>query len=691
MITRRSSRRRPSARQFSLLNFLKRGREKRLRRRQKIEVFEIAEFGTAAEQLEDRTLLTTTLFLDFGAGIGMGNTLSTTTDAFRDIYGVGNPGGGGSFGTGSNLIGNGLNSGDSLDFTPLAYDFNGDSTIDNADITALANAVLPLVQRAMEPFDIDVVIAGATSFADSVASVGANAGDASGEFDAYNFIMDITSDGFGGGSVGDNATGDGDHMDVRDGAGLFGIAAADDLFAQAGNDQDEATLTFSDTIFDSTSGTPGTAAFNANLAQRIAYTATHEAFHTFTLVHTTGLEAGGDVIRLGSNTREDPFMVTRFDLNRQNNFPVAEPNNYLQIAGDPDIGLRDTDNDTIPDLAYVTGTGAHDVITLTNNGGGMVGVQVQAFSNSNHTGLIGTETYTINLATDTEGTILIDAGTNNDIINIDGSIAAMIRVRGGEGVEGIAVGPENDLLVVTGGGGTGSYTPSGTDGGTISVAGGATIDASELEPVEISGFANFTFTTPNATDNLTVSAATAMGGQAALQITGTSGGVAFEVPTFYDVNSLTIEAGTNDGGGAVDTISLPAGFSPQGIGQLHINTGGGNDVVSVGAGTYGFTVDIDAGAGTESINISNINISNITGGAADGLRISNVETVSVSNSTFVGHSDDGVQIANASTSVSLTNITATGNTFGTFLTGTTGAATVTGGTYSSNTFDGFLV
>ncbi|MDP6721229.1 MAG: hypothetical protein QGF59_21355, partial [Pirellulaceae bacterium] len=274
--------------------------------------------GLQLESLEERVVLTTTMYLDFGGGIGMGSTMSTTVGDFRNIFGAGNPAGGAN-GTGSDLTPD-LDLTDSFDFTPLAYDFNGDMVTNNADITALANAVIPIVQRALEPFDINVLVATAGSLANAVTTVGLNSGDLTGEFDAYNFIMDITSDGFAGGSVGDFAVNtDGDR---GDNAGLFGIAAADDLFAQAGNDQDEATLTFSDTVFNSVSGVPGTPAFNQNLAHRLAYTATHEAFHTFTYVHTTDagganngdrLMTSGDVIRLGSVTREDPFFVTRFD------------------------------------------------------------------------------------------------------------------------------------------------------------------------------------------------------------------------------------------------------------------------------------------------------------------------------------------------------------------------------------------
>ena len=108
-------------------------------------------------------VLSTTLYLDFGAGIGFTsgnqNTLSSTVAAVRNIDGAGIHGDG----TGPDLQGLGPSGGmlstSTLDFRPLSYDFDGDSNIDGDDLTALADAVVPIVERALEPFDIDVVVA----------------------------------------------------------------------------------------------------------------------------------------------------------------------------------------------------------------------------------------------------------------------------------------------------------------------------------------------------------------------------------------------------------------------------------------------------------------------------------------------------------------------------------------------------
>jgi hypothetical protein len=442
--------------------------------------------GLRMEPLEERVLLSTTLFLDFGAAIGMGNTMDTTAAAYRDIFGAN---------TGTDLTNNGLAGTGTLRFTPLGYDFDLDGDMDNADITALTNAVLPLAQRALEPFDIDLVVGSAANLAGAVAAVGANAGDATGQFDAYVFVMTVTSDDFDG-------VDGGAFISVGNQTGLYGEAAVSDLNAQAGNDRDEAALTFADEVFSDTTGTQGTAAFNENLAQRMAYTAIHEAFHTFSYVHTPDestsnppasadqrLLASGDVIRLGSVTREDPFIVTRYDLQHLG-AAVPEPNNYLLAANDADIGLRDDNANGTPDLAYVTGTGANDLIALTS-GGAVANVSVNPFNNLARTTAIGAgESYSINLATGTDGTILIDASINADEVRIDATIDADFRVRGGVGADSsVSATADQDLLTLQGGGLSGTYAPGGTGAGTVNYTNGASIVFSEFENMEANGVA----------------------------------------------------------------------------------------------------------------------------------------------------------------------------------------------------------
>src|SRR5262245_23189810 len=108
--------------------------------------------------------------------------------------------------------------------------------------------------------------------------------------------------------------------------------------------------------------------------------------------------------------------------------PLAK-NNYDVLANDPDIGLR------AGSPAYVTGTGAHDRITLTRLNATQVTVTVEAFADTAHTMAITvpgtsttTYTYTINTAHD----ILVEAGFGDDLIIVDATLTANtnITVRG---------------------------------------------------------------------------------------------------------------------------------------------------------------------------------------------------------------------------------------------------------------------
>ena len=433
----------------------------------------------AAESLESRTLLTTMFYLDFGTALPAGG-MSTTVEDFQNIDGAGTNG----YGTGSDLQGyGGLSSSDQLDFNPMQYDFNGDAVIDAGDALALQNAVLPIVQRELNAFDFEVVGVGASSFLDVVNTLQNNdtgmAGfDGYGEHDAYNFVMELSSPAItaGGGLVGSAA-------------GLYGIAAGEDLFSATGNNHDEATLTFTDTIVSATSGISGTEEFNENLAHRVAYTVVHEAMHTFGLYHTKGLTpqerllSSGDTIRHGSITRETNNIVTRFDL--QLNGSGTLVNNYEILASDPDIGLRDTDRDGVPDFAYVTGTGAHDLITLTDLGGGVTQVQIDAFYDSGMTDLIRSDSYTITQGIDTEGRIVIDSSVGDDTVLIDAAVTTNVMVQAGQGDDVVESGSGNDRIygedgndTVSGGagndwliGGDGSDLISGNNGSDLAVGG----------------------------------------------------------------------------------------------------------------------------------------------------------------------------------------------------------------------------
>jgi len=407
----------------------------------------------SAEVLEARRLLTTTFFLDFGTGFGT-DGLETTAAEFRDVHNGTEDSGTDLVGSQSRLRSNETLAGtDELVLTRLDYDFDGDGDSgDVDDAQELQNSVRSIVARALAPFDIDVVSASASSLKDVSDALDRNERARDGNNDAYLFATTVTTPRFtrDGGSVGINAE-------------LFGRAASLDISSPGrANLNDEATLTFADTILGATNGVPGTADFNRNLAHRIAYTAVHEGLHTMDLSHTAGRDgeapgamdesgdqrmlASGDAVRFGSTTRETTNIITRFPLRYEDH--ATDVNNYAQLANDADIGLVDRNNNGVPDFAYVTGTGAHDRITLTEQADGSIRVRVDAFRNARmfSRDRIASQSYTIRPGVDTDGRIVIDASINNDLVLVNANVDVDLTIRGGDGNDRLYSGSGDDEL-----------------------------------------------------------------------------------------------------------------------------------------------------------------------------------------------------------------------------------------------------
>lgn len=331
----------------------------------------------------------------------------------------------------------------------------------------------------------EVVFSSLTSLANNDA--GMPGADGNGANDAYVFVTTVTATTAAGANFGSVGTV----------LCLNGIAAARDFSSTTrANATDEAAMTFADLILANTRdpGTglpvPGTRAFNDDLAMRLTYTAVHEAAHTFGLHHTNNAGATtdeqemtrGDHIRVGATDadRRTNNIFTRFPLELQGATVGTRNNNYDSFRNDADIGLADSDRDGIPDVAYVTGTGLFDRITFTAGGGGTVNVNVEAFREAAMTNLIRSFTYTITLATDTEGVILVDASINGDRVIVNAGITADFHVRGGVGDDSITGGGGNDSLEGGAGndtliGGGGNDTLKGSQG-TDSLSGGAQND-----------------------------------------------------------------------------------------------------------------------------------------------------------------------------------------------------------------------
>ena len=112
-------------------------------------------------------------------------------------------------------------------------------------------------------------------------------------------------------------------------------------------------------------------------------------------------------------------------------------------------------------------------------------------------------------------------------------------------------------------------------------------------------------------DVLTVATATGFGGVIGSRVTGTSGGTAITPVTFDNVRDLTIDTGLFDGllAQSNDTVTFNAGsYEAQGLKNVFVRTGKGNDVLTVHGpniglpvvdGRFWFLGSVDGGDGTD--------------------------------------------------------------------------------------------
>jgi hypothetical protein len=493
---------------------------------------------------------TTTLFLDFGEAFGP-NGVQMTVKQLRDTF------------NGPDLKSDlAASDTDTLTFRPLSsvvnFDYDGDGVVNSlVDANALERDVVRLVQRYYAPFDVNVQMSVVGSLTGVTTSLAQNGTDPTGHDDAYVFVTPVTTSG------------------AAFSPNLFGIAAAPDI--GVGNTRDDSAVVFADHILASTSGTKADTA--------LASVAAHEAGHTFGLQHTVDTPPGSDAEILArsdimsqisdSVRRENYGFFTRFPLATVSGTPATE-NPFLQLANDADIGPAPNGP------AYVTGTGAHDRITLTRQDATHATVTVQAFRLATYLAAdqIGnTFTYTI----DTSHGVLVEAGFGDDRIEVDARLATNVRVRGMAG---------NDQLVVLGNGvASGTYRPGATapfgldgnasDQGTVT-AGGTTIAFEEFEPAgsvqvqDIPAFsvvAPLTFSGSQGAETLTISSPAA--GQN--QVSGDTNGVSWVPLTTVNVGRLTVDTGSND-----NPFTPPDQVTVRGLGSpVTVTTGATNDVLTV--------------------------------------------------------------------------------------------------------------
>jgi Ca2+-binding RTX toxin-like protein len=356
------------------------------------------------EGLEARQLMAADLYLDFGAAFSW--NASQGQHLFQvemlDDNRVNGP-------SATSVPGR-LNSlYDAMMTRGIDYDLNGSVNTTDADI--LMQDVADMVSRVYEPFDVNVKIVGSANMNQVIDKLDDHATN-----DAYVFVA-------------------GRHED----AGNFGIARVN-----TGNTKDNVAFAYAENLLDKATSLVSDGAHPwSYIVQAMARTAAHEAAHTFGLKHLLEESEGltDDQMKLAIGDimfTDDADSGTYKYINlahRWNGLPTADgtQNAYEVLAAN--VGLR------AGGPAYVTGTGANDVIRIEGIAKGQAFVTVSAYRDVAHTDLIETQSYTIN----TTNGILVEAGRRNDLVEIV-SLNVPVILRGGQGDDVLNGSGNNDTL-----------------------------------------------------------------------------------------------------------------------------------------------------------------------------------------------------------------------------------------------------
>ncbi len=124
-----------------------------------------------------------------------------------------------------------------------------------------------------------------------------------------------------------------------------------------------------------------------------------------------------------------------------NEDPNVTVNTYDQLVKDSDIGAN-------PDVAYVTGTGAFDQITIQKINPTQAQVTVKAFDSNTYTNLIASTSYTINLTKlfvpgrlddGKPFKIVVEGCNNDDQIFLDPTLGVHVDIHGGPDVKALKI------------------------------------------------------------------------------------------------------------------------------------------------------------------------------------------------------------------------------------------------------------
>jgi hypothetical protein len=451
---------------------------------------------------------------------------------------------------------------------------------------AVKQNIIDIVRRQYEPFDVNVVPVAARSQQEIKAVLAQTPGA-----DAYVLV----------GSPFAGATTIGFQI------GALGISADVDLNLGA-NVNDEVVIVDAHELFDDVTFDPFTfpqsfAPFDMALASVVS----HEAAHSFAVEHTAaqGLLTDSDLMAVGGTGFDlvNVAFFTRFPLMDVIN-PALVRNVHDELAGR--LGPRPGGP------AYVTGTGAFDLITITSTGFNAAQVTVEAHNDATFATPIDSFTYPI----DTTGGILVEGGRSIDRIIVDPRLSNLVRIRGGQGADELVLRAQPQSLIDA------SFTPATSYAivpgfesvnpltnrqnpmvsysGEV-IAGPTTVRYTEFDDagsVLFENLASALFRGSAGFDSLSIGTATA----GTNEINGTVSGVGFPNMRYTNVRSVVVDTGAT---AVTDAVNINA-LAASGLAQFTVSTGPGNDFINLTTGNLqlgaaGATI-FDFGAGQDMLN-----------------------------------------------------------------------------------------
>jgi hypothetical protein len=242
----------------------------------------------------------------------------------------------------------------------------------------------------------------------------------------------------------------------------------------------------------------------------------------------------------------------------------------------------------------------------------------------------GTDTITVPFAVVSGPQMFFGTAGGSDMLKVDftlGAFSDAVSYDGGAG--------GNDAMQVFNPGGGATYTPdAAVNGQGVINVGANTINFTGLEPVDFILGGTFTLLLPGANDIVNVAnGSTVLGLLDALTISGSSGGVPFEVANVRGATNVIIDTTTVAG---TDTVTIASANNAHLNNALTITTGAeAGDVITVnGVATF---------AGTTTLNAATINLNaNITNAVTGTV----ATTINVDDNPS-GQIQDGISVAAA--------------------------------------------